>query len=269
METVRLKNIVIIILVLLNLFLLSLIVSNQVRTNHIARETREQIFLLFEKNNIALSPETAKSDTRADTLVFLRDTEAEKAFAEAILGETESSNEGGGIYTYTSPVGVASFHTAGTFDISTTGIAVSDPTSFAAEICRKFDYADPITNLEEDGSGTITATEYLQNMPVLNASIIFTFSLGQLISVSGTYLSACEEVPGEEVSLSATDALSDFVDYTVNSGLICNELLEMETAYVLHSTADGIRLVPVWLLHSDTFRCYTDGSGSEILQLSA
>lgn len=268
METVRLKNIVIIILVLLNLFLLSLIVSNQVRANRLKEETRQQIFLLFEKNNIALSPETAKKDTYTDTLVFLRDIQAEQAFAEAILGETESGNEGGGIYTYSSSAGVASFHTAGTFDISTTGIVVEDPEAFVAEFCRKFDYADPIPQLDDNGSGTVSATEYLQDMPVLNASVVFTFTQGKLISVSGTYLSACQEVSGEEVFLSATDALSDFVDYTVHNGLICNELQEMETAYVLHSTAEGIRLVPVWLFRSDTFRCYTGGEG-EILQLSA
>jgi len=88
METVRLKNIVIIILVLLNLFLLSLIVSNQVRANRLKEETRQQIFLLFEKNNIVLSPETAKKDTYADTLVFLRDTQAEAALRLGISQST-------------------------------------------------------------------------------------------------------------------------------------------------------------------------------------
>ena len=63
METVRLKNIVIIILALLNLFLLSLIVSNQVRSARAAQETRDQIFLLFEKNHIALERELVPLST--------------------------------------------------------------------------------------------------------------------------------------------------------------------------------------------------------------
>ena len=269
METVRLKNIVIIILALLNLFLLFLIVSNQVRTARVARETRDQLFLLFEKNHIALPPETAQKDTRVDTLVFLRDTEKEKSFAESFLGECTWRDEGGGIYSYTSPTGVASFHTTGTFDISTTGIAMDSPEEFATEICRKFGYEDLTVNLTEEGNGTVSATEYLDGSPVLNASILFTFSRGELLSVSGTYLSSCQTLPGGEVSLSATDALADFVDHTVNNGLICNELLEMKTAYVLHNTTDGIQLSPVWLLRSDTFRCYTAGDENGILQLLA
>lgn len=269
METVRLKNIVIIILALLNLFLLSLIVSNQVRTSRAAQETRDQIFLLFEKNNIALDPATAKKDTRADTLLFLRDTAAEQAFAESLLGKCTWADEGGGIYSYTSPTGIASFHTTGTFDISTTGIPVDSPQEFAAEICRKFGYEAPTADLTEDGTGTLSASAHLDGHPVLNASILFTFTRGKLISVSGIYLSSCEVVPGGEVSLSATDALADFVDHTVNNGLICHELLEMKTAYVLHSTTDGIRLTPVWLLQADTFRCYTAGDENGILQLSA
>ncbi len=269
METVRLKNIVIIILALLNLFLLSLIVSNQVRTARAAQETREQIFLLFEKNNIALSPETAKKDIRADTLVFVRDTEAEKTFAESFLGPCTWTNEGGGIHSYASSTGVASFHTTASFDISTIGLPVDSPKEFAAEICRKFDYTDLIADLTEGGNGTVTATKYLKGSPVLNASLLFTFSQGKLLSVSGTYLSSCESLPDGEVSLSATDALTDFVDHTVNNGLICNELLEMKTAYVLHTTANGIQLTPVWLLRADTFRCYTAGDENGILQLSA
>ena len=269
METVRLKNIVIIILALLNAFLLALIISNQVRASRASQETREQIFLLFEKNQIALAPETAQKDTRADTLLFLRDTEKEKAFAEAFLGECKSANEGGGIYSYTSPTGVASFHTTGTFDISTTGITVASPEDFAADIFDEFGYSDPEADLTEDGSGTVSATVFLDGSPVLNASVSLTFSRGKLMSVSGTYLSACESIPGGEVTLSATDALTDFVDYTVNNGLICNELLDMRTAYILQNTTDGIRLLPVWLLQADTFRCYTAGDENGILQLSA
>ena len=100
MERYRLKNIIILILVLLNAFLL---VSLGIRgtKEHTARRAQQQeLVALFAADGMTLDPALIPSDTELSAYTLIRDESLEKRVAVFWLGSiSERTAQGGGIYT--------------------------------------------------------------------------------------------------------------------------------------------------------------------------
>ena len=110
MERYRLKNIIILILVLLNAFLL---VSLGIRgtKEHTARRAQQQeLVALFAADGMTLDPALIPSDTELSAYTLIREESLEKRVAVFWLGSiSERTAQGGGIYTYSGSHGAAVF----------------------------------------------------------------------------------------------------------------------------------------------------------------
>ena len=119
MERYRLKNIIILILVLLNAFLL---VSLGIRgtKEHTARRAQQQeLVALFAADGMTLDPALIPSDTELSAYTLIREESLEKRVAVFWLGSiSERTAQGGGIYTYSGSHGAAVFRDTGSFDIA-------------------------------------------------------------------------------------------------------------------------------------------------------
>ena len=103
MEWRRLKNIIILILLLLNGFLLVLVGTRWGEAVKYDRAALDQTLEVLAGRGIQVDPDVLAPAESLPPLVIERDLEAEQKLAQALLGsEAQADNRGGGLYLYQS-----------------------------------------------------------------------------------------------------------------------------------------------------------------------
>ncbi len=159
MESFRLKNIIILILALMNLCLLGLL-GVRLTTGYSAQaEARQQMVQLFAAEGVSLDDGIIPGATPPAGLTLSRDPDEDEKLAGFLLGdELVMSDGGGGVTTYQSENGSAVFRSDGTFDVV---IEQSGETADALcrAFCRAFHYEALAFSLDgEDGSASAVQT---------------------------------------------------------------------------------------------------------------
>ena len=260
MDRYLLKNIIIIILVLVNGFLLGAITLRQPAEDRSRRQAEEQLVELFAADGITLDPDAISDQVPPAALAFLRSTEREREAAAFFLGETLTQEDrGGGISTYTGAAGIATFRSNGSFDIKGT-LSAENAETLCKDFCRAFSYGQPTSLLDQDGSGSGSAVYRYNKLPVFNCTVAFTLEKGVLTSVSGTLLpkegSAAQET---REPLTASAALTTFQKVHRESGAVGSAITEMYACYELQSaSSSALSLVPAWCVVTDIANYYVN-----------
>ena len=139
METRRLKNIAILILLLLNAFLLLLLGYQDLLGRRVERESFEELKALLASEDLELAVEYDLRQESLTPLTLARKTESESAIAAFLLGESVTVySEGGGIYSYTAQSGTVQFRSGGGFDTVRFSRTIGNADEFAQQFCDKF-----------------------------------------------------------------------------------------------------------------------------------
>ena len=258
MDRSLLKNIIIIILVLVNAFLLASLLLRQNSALHSQRQTEEQLIELFAADGMTLEKKALSQKTPPSSFVLNRSIAREREAAAYFLGSNLiQEDQGGGTYTYTGDSGVARFRSNGSFEVAGT-LATEDVESFCRSFCKSFSYDTPVFDLDENGNGTATAVCKSQDLPVFNSSITFTVHHGDLLTVSGTLLpQEGSSVATEVTPLSASAALTTFQNARRESGAVVSAILELNLCYELQSSS-ALTLIPSWCITTDTVNYYVN-----------
>ena len=119
MQSSRLKNIIILILALVNLFLLASLFSRFSARRESREQTTTQLTELFAANGMTLSPDAVSFQPPPTGGTLARDTAQDRQMASLLLGDGLSySDQGGGIWSYDSPDGAAVFRSGGSFEVT-------------------------------------------------------------------------------------------------------------------------------------------------------
>lgn len=259
MDRSLLKNIIIIILVLVNGFLLVSLASRYTESARIQRETEEQLVELFAADGMTLDADVLSQDAPPPLLSLSRDAEREQAVAQFFLGPHLSQREQtGDVSIYSSEAGVARFRSNGAFDI------VGAQTSAGGEelcraFCEEFSYDEPTFTLDENGTGSGFAVYRYEGFPVFNCTVTFTLDHNALMTISGTLLPE-DAVAGDSTELlSATAALTAFQQARRQSYMVVSAVTDLYPCYeLLGSTASALSLVPSWCVVTDTANYYVN-----------
>ena len=187
MESFRLKNIIILILALMNLCLLGLL-GVRLTTGYSAQaEARQQMVQLFAAEGVSLDDGIIPGATPPAGLTLSRDPDEDEKLAGFLLGdELVMSDGGGGVTTYQSENGSAVFRSDGTFDVV---IEQSGETADALcrAFCRAFHYEALAFSLDgEDGSAS--AVQTYDGAPVVNCTVSFSISpIGTISAGTSSY----------------------------------------------------------------------------------
>ena len=261
MERYRLKNIIILILVLLNAFLLVSLGIRGTRERTARRAQQQELVALFAADGMTLDPALIPSDTELSAYTLIRDESLEKRVTAFWLGSiSERTAQGGGIYTYSGSRGAAAFRDTGSFDIAGTLSGGDDAESLCRDFCKEFSYAEPVFTLDETGSGTATALRLWGDVPVFNGTIAFTLDHGTVTAVSGSLLPDTGTAAAQEQPLlSAFAALTAFQQMRHESSSVVSAITEISLYYELQSTAAApMALVPSWRITTDTASFYVN-----------
>ena len=258
MQTYRLKNIIILILVMVNACLLVLLLQRQSAQRQAWDESCAQIASLFQSESIALEPGDIPAGESLPPVSFTRSAEREQALAEAILGDgLTASDEGGGIYVYTGDSGTARFRSNGAFDITVIRAPREEPESLCQRICRDFGYGETEIALS-GGTAVYTAPLRSGGAEVINCAIAFHFTGDVLTAVSG-FLLPEKGVAAAGEPMSAVTALTLLLQSRSTSGAIASAVTAITPAYTLESTpAVPLALTPVWRISTDTYEYYVN-----------
>lgn len=265
MKTSRIKNIIIVILALVNAFLLVLLLGRQNQQRVAYERSVDQLLLLLTNNGIAFDTALLPGDASFPAAELSHDAAAEAAFARALLGDDAAvRSTGGSSSVYESERGSLQFRTNGTVDGSM-NCPVEDPFEFLRSILSDFGYQlyANISALNITGNGTLAALREVDGVKIFNAPLTFTFENGTLISVSGSFLPSVTLTKSAD-GMDAISALVRFLDYRNTNGLVCTQIIYLENGYLLQSSAASAKLVPAWHIMTDVSEYYVNSVTGEI-----
>ena len=274
MEWYRLKNIIILILLLLNGFLLVLVA---VRLNEAAQYDRaalEQTVAVLAARGIEVDPDGLSKPGELPPLSVERDLDAERRLARALLDEAvEADNRGGGLYLYRGTLGEVSVRAGGELSAALADSPAwdaADPESHAAALLNKMGVSARLLGGSARGSRTAVRFRQLWNgVPVFSCEVELVYENGRLRSLQGTLLTAVQGTEEAGGILSLPTALLRFFDEVTATGDVCSAIRSMEAGYriVSQPLSGGVRLTAVWLVSSNTADYYLDGATGALTRL--
>ena len=260
MDRYHLKNIIILILTLVNLFLLGSLAQRRSAENATYQNTVQQITALFAAEGITLNVDSIPSELPPASRTLNRSIELDRKAAAYLLGdEVTQIDQGGGIFTYDGKNGGALFRANGNFDAAGT-LTAKNADSFCRSFCREFGYSDPLYQLDEYGNGTAVATRLWNRLPIFNCTVTFTLVEDVVVSVSGTLLpDLSTEVEPSVPPLSALAALTAFQQTRKETGAVVTSISDIYLCYELQSPiAAPLSLTPAWCIDTNTAKYYVN-----------
>jgi len=258
METYRLKNIAIVILLLLNACLIFMVGQQEYQSKRAGRQAAAQLRELYQSSQLALNDEVDLTQQPLPDLRLTRQADTEQSIASNLLGEeTLVTSQGGGIYSYESNDRIIQFRAGGSFYGSHLDRPLQDIPTFVENFCERFGYAEPVFQMDEKGSGSAIAGQLANGVPVTNCAVELYFEEGCLASVTGAHVSLQDAAMSPGTGMTCVTALVRFLDFRNTSGVVCSEVSEVRCVYQLQS-ASTPRLLPVWEIETDTYTYYVD-----------
>lgn len=273
MDSVKVKNFIILVLVIVNLALLVVVVRDSMRGSEQRRDAIEGAAGILSGYGIGVSEDADLSEREASVYSLSRSEGMEQQAAESILGSVEKTDRGGGIMYYTGALGEATFRSTGGVELQFYGISApqtDDPKAMALE----YTHILGATEAKDDGAVSVTAGASSTTVEVccawldariINCRLTFTFKEGKLLYISGSRPLG-ETVSEQEARIiDVPTVLMRFIELTQEKGMVCSMLEELELCYVYTASASGGgSLSPVWRLVTDTGELYVNAlSGKE------
>jgi len=256
MEWPKLKNIIILILALVNLFLLAMLGLQERGAVQDQEQAIADTISVLERNGIQMDSDNVPAELELTTMTVERDLESEAVLAQALLGECEVQDLGSGRYAYQSARGMAEFRSNGNFSFA----------FYEGQRWREEELANVLDAMAEGGfvgtvvsqnTGenpmTLTLCQNWQDVLVYSCQAEVTFEDGHLVSVVGQRLMGTPQSENDKTQLiSVPTALLKILNEINDMGDICNEITSMTPGYVLTVSADRGRMIPVWYVTTDT-----------------
>lgn len=264
METYRLKNIAIVILLLLNACLLFMVGEQYYQSGQAERRAAVQLRELYMNSQLTLSSGADLAQQPLRDLFLVRQSDLEQSIASELLGgETLFTSQGGGINNYEFQERIIQFRAGGSFYGSHIDRPLENIPVFVENFCERFGYASPELQLDEKGNGSVIAGQLAGEVPVTNCAVEMYFEEGKLASVTGAHVSLQDAYDGPGAEMTCITALVRFLDYRNAAGVVCSRVSGVRCVYQLQSGSTP-RLLPVWEIETDTYAYYVDCETGEV-----
>ena len=210
MEWRRLKNIIILILLLLNGFLLVLAVGRRTEAVRYDRAALEQTVEVLAGRGIEVDSDGLPDPAALPPLSLERDPEAEQKLVSALLDEAvEADNRGGGLYLYQGALGEVSVRAGGELSAVLADSPrwdAASPEDHAAALLKKMGVSARRLDADtQEGRTFVRFRQVWNQVPVFSCEVEFVYENGRLHAVQGTLLTvgqASEETGDRAASCS-------------------------------------------------------------------
>lgn len=260
MRWTKIKNIIILLLVVVNLFLLGLVGLRNWRTQQNARLARERMVTILENNGVAFLPgevpDLLELTGRRLTVAPPSGDEAQVLVGQ-IVGQTAQ-----GLRTvYDGEWGTATLSSSGEIEVSYTEPVYTE--TQALELLASLGVEVKEAGRESEGAQTtVTLTQLWEGTPLpgQTASMVCRGDRVESLSFRRLVGTAESVSPGGETITAAT-ALIRFLAAMNQEGYVCSQVTNMYAGYSL-SGSSTVTLTPVWYVETDAspWRFAVDGT---------
>jgi len=264
LEWSKVKNIIILILLMVNGFLLVLVLGQQRAVSQYAHSAVTQAAEVLERNGITVAPEALSKSSPLPTLTAPRDLQAEQRISQVLLGEAARTDRGGGLYAYENRAGTALFRASGEFQVQLAGLPLEGraPADHAENLLKDMGLHGELVSVPAEGrDGEVVFLQTLDGAPVYSCRLVFQYAGGYLQSISGTLLTGTPQPVQENTEyLDLPNALIRFLDGILDRGGVCSAVTGLRPGYRLtQSFGTDLRLAPTWLVTTNAGSYYMDG----------
>lgn len=271
MEWPKLKNIILLILLLVNGFLLILIGGQRQRARNYEKTAVTQAAQVLEQNGITISPQALAQaeDGIPAPMTAARDAQREDQIAAALLGQDAvCTDRSGGLYAYSGSGGTAVFRANGDF---TAALSPPENGQDGESLAARADALLKAMEIEsehisEDGQ-SVTCRQLLNGIPLYNCRIVFTLQDDGALSIQGTLLTGGTTSPAPSDSgdtLDVSTALIRLLEGILDRRDLCSAITALRPGYLSTQSFGSTTLTPVWLVSTNISDYYLNGVTGEL-----
>ena len=262
MDHSKIKNLIIVILLLLNGFLLATQISDRAESRRSAQEALDTAKAIIAGKGIAVGDALESYVETPSVYRLRRDLVQEEEKIRELLGKCSASDMGGNIWFYNAAGGQASLRGTGELDVlfSGNGYDGSSPEKTAEKVLARLGMELGVMSTvarETGGADVLEVTAAWNDGPVYNAKMKLSFDDDALLMATGTRLLDHAEDLGTAGVMDMLTVTMRFMEVLEQEGRVCSELLSMDVGYLMSVTVSGeSTLTPVWHFLTDTGDVY-------------
>lgn len=271
MDKSKIKNFIIILLALVNIFLLVIVISSAREERKADAYRKNALETVLSDNGITLNSDITLTDYVPAQLSLARDTDTEKSNISKLIGNCTAEDQGGNSYFYRGTDGQAKFRGTGEFEISMDAGVIStgkDPIATAKATLKKLNIEcgdiEPIVT-EEGSNTTVTLCCSWDGTAIYNETINFIFTADYLWLINGTRpLDTKYSVQSSENYPDSVTILMNFLKFVNDTGYVCSEINDVKIQYKMNSAvSQSCTLKPVWCIVTNSGSHYIDAQTGE------
>lgn len=273
MQASKIKNVFLLALVLVNIFLLILVIPQRRQTETSDAKAGEELEQIFQKRGIELDWSLVPDELELYELELDGGSSAEQSAASVLLGSAMLVDDGEGLVSnsYVGQKGTAEFHKSGAFSIELTekenaGADLIQAGQTLLQSIGFTPYGEVTLTRESAGKYLVTAVQSLEGAPVYGSQAELRYDNYCLAEVTGVWYSTYQGHMGSGKCVSAVTALVSFLASQDELGWLCTSIEEVSQGYIEEATPTlgAARLVPVWKIRTDTGEFYVNGLTKEV-----
>lgn len=255
MEGTKIKNIVIMILLLLNGFLLVLAGGRWAQDDRSHDTARGDAIAILREAGIVLEDDIVPAELSLPELQAQRDLTREREQAARLLGSSVTVQaRGGDVYRYESELGWLQIHSTGEFlaEFAPGAFPVGeDAARRGMELLAALEFESVVL---EQSDGSVVLGQTVNGVRVLDCQAELRFRDGAVAAIeAGRRVSGQPYGSGEQSPVSEATVLMRLYNGLNELGDIYNRIDSMEPAYTMNVTLSGpAQLIPVWYVKTDT-----------------
>lgn len=267
MPVSKLKNLVILILLLANIALLCLLVPRFAVRHRQHENLRVSLSALCAEQNVTLDPSVVP-DTVTLYALELADTEqAETAAITALLGEPPARTDS--VFRTDDALRLGTWENGRISLRLPPGKEVADQRAAAKRMLKNMGVSiHSITPPERMSPGiySMSVCQSVLGVPVFSGGLVLTYSNSALSHLEGELFLGTLTRTGDVSCSSASEAVVAFLSARVDSGWVGSTITKLEQGYFRAETAgSAMRLTPVWKLTTDAGSFLVNGLTDEVL----
>lgn len=258
----KIKNIIILLLVLVNGFLLAQVGLRTWRSQYAQRETRERMVAILERNDVTFLPQEVPGalelSGRQVTLA-----PAGEAEAAALVGPISGRETLGTRTTYQGPGGTVTVSSSGEVEVLFSPRACprgEDLSAQGLELLSALGIQARQTGQVDEGTlARLTYVQLWDGVPLPDWTAVLVAGEGDLESLTLRRLAGTEEPLPDQETLDASTALTRLLDeLNRGEGYVCSQISAIYPGYLTGGTGI-LTLTPAWFIETDTWRFMVDG----------
>lgn len=264
MEWSKLKNMILLMLVFVNVILLLLVGSQARMDSRYQAETKEAALAVLEQGGISFLLEELPNNLSLPVVTVTRDRSNEAAVAAALLGEVSLQEENEVRPRYSGQNGTAEFSMNGGFTITLSpGVRTLEGRDYekSSQACLEaMGFSGILADKAlEDAETVLTYFQSWEGSPVFSCPAVLRWEGTELVCIEGARLEGTAAASAQEELLSTTTVLVRFLAGVNAGGYVCSQIEEMTPGYRFSSsTTRQVQLIPVWRFTTDTGVYYVD-----------